>query len=85
MANFLNETCGVQEKKSTPVDVQVGTQLWTEAPQELRSRLWLALLQQPALGFLLSDQQVWCVFPGAPSSPCLSPAFCPAQASLVSC
>jgi hypothetical protein len=37
------------EQRDHPVDVQVGPQLFEEAPQELRSRLWLALLQRPEL------------------------------------
>ena len=48
----------VQEKRDAPVDVQVGEQLWTDAPQELRSRLWMALLQLPAFVLLLDSRQV---------------------------
>ena len=42
------------------MDVQVGQQLWTGAPQELRSRLWMALLALPAFSLVLDPQQVGC-------------------------
>ncbi len=31
------------------MDVQIGPQLYERAPQELRSRLWMALLDNPTL------------------------------------
>ena len=39
----------VQEQRDAPVDVQVGFQLYEDSPQELRSRLWMALLEHPDL------------------------------------
>jgi len=42
-------TTVVQARRDTPVDVQVGPFLWEDAPQELRSRLWIALLTNPHL------------------------------------
>lgn len=39
----------LQEQRDAPVDVQVGFQVYEDAPQELRSRLWMALLQHPEL------------------------------------
>ena len=39
----------LQEQRDAPVDVQVGFQCYEDAPQELRSRLWMALLQHPEL------------------------------------
>jgi Rab-GTPase-TBC domain len=39
----------LQEQRDAPVDVQIGFQVYEDAPQELRSRLWMALLQQPEL------------------------------------
>ena len=38
-----------QEERDAPVDVQIGPQLYERAPQELRSRLWMALLDNPTL------------------------------------
>lgn len=35
----------LQAERDAPVDVQVGTVLYEDAPQELRSRLWMALLE----------------------------------------
>lgn len=32
------------------VDVQMGNQLYEDAPQELRTRLWCILLESPDLG-----------------------------------
>ena len=42
-----------------PVDVQVGPFLWEDAPQELRSRLWIALLGNPRLIGNLVEEKVW--------------------------
>lgn len=53
MTNLLT-----QETRDAPVDVQVGEQLWTDAPQELRSRLWMALLQHTELTMELRSEQV---------------------------
>ena len=39
----------MQAERDAPVDVQIGPQLVEEAPQELRSRLWLALIDNPQL------------------------------------
>jgi len=39
----------LQEQRDAPVDVQIGFQVMEDAPQELRSRLWMALLQHPEL------------------------------------
>jgi hypothetical protein len=39
----------LQEQRDAPVDVQIGFQVYEDAPQELRSRLWMALLQHPEL------------------------------------
>lgn len=39
----------LEEERDAPVDVQVGFQLYEDAPQELRSRLWMALLHHPEL------------------------------------
>ena len=50
----------MQEKRDAPLDVQVGEQLWTEAPQELRSRMWMALLQLQCPPFLLDSHKVGC-------------------------
>jgi hypothetical protein len=36
-------------ERDAPVDVQIGPQLYERAPQELRSRLWMALLDNPSL------------------------------------
>eukprot|EP00873_Tetraselmis_striata_P025428 jgi/Tetstr1/445692/TSEL_003495.t1 len=36
--------------KDDPVDVQIGPQLYEDAPQELRSRLWCALVANPGIG-----------------------------------
>ena len=41
-----------------PVDVQVGPFLWEDAPQELRSRLWIALLGNPRLIGNLVEEKV---------------------------
>lgn len=37
----------LQEHRETPVDVQVGFQVHEDGPQELRSKLWMALLEHP--------------------------------------
>ncbi|KAG7673898.1 hypothetical protein KSW81_007078 [Nannochloris sp. 'desiccata'] len=39
----------LQEQRDSPIDVQIGFQVMEDAPQELRSRLWMALLQHPEL------------------------------------
>ncbi|GAB4814895.1 hypothetical protein N2152v2_001941 [Parachlorella kessleri] len=39
----------LEEQRDAPVDVQVGFQLYEDSPQELRSRLWMALLEHPDL------------------------------------
>lgn len=39
----------MQEERDAPVDVQIGPQLYENAPQELRSRLWIALLDNSTL------------------------------------
>lgn len=46
----------LQAKRNTPVDVQLGGQLWEDAPQELRSRLWTALLEHPELVGTVSEE-----------------------------
>lgn len=48
----------MQAERDAPVDVQVGPQLVEAAPQELRSRLWLALLANPDLCCTYQDGQV---------------------------
>ncbi|KAL4457570.1 hypothetical protein ABPG75_012435 [Micractinium tetrahymenae] len=39
----------LREQQDAPVDVQVAFQLYEDAPQELRSRLWMAVLEHPEL------------------------------------
>ncbi len=39
----------LQEERDAPVDVQIGPQLYENAPQELRSRMWIALLDNNTL------------------------------------
>ena len=47
----------MQARRDQPVDVQVGADLWEDAPQELRSRLWIALLCNPHLiGNLIEEK-----------------------------
>jgi hypothetical protein len=41
--------CLHQAERGAPVDVQIGPQLYEDAPQELRSRLWVALLDNASL------------------------------------
>ena len=48
----------MQAKRNTPVDVQMGSELWEDAPQELRSRLWMALLDHPELVGTLTEELV---------------------------
>lgn len=48
----------LQARRDTPVDVQVGPFLWEDAPQELRSRLWIALLCNPHLIGNLVEEKV---------------------------
>jgi hypothetical protein len=40
----------LEAQRDAVVDVQVGLALYEDAPQELRSRLWMALLEHPELG-----------------------------------
>ena len=47
-----------QAKRNAPVDVQMGGELWEDAPQELRSRLWMALLDHTELVGTLTDELV---------------------------
>ena len=47
--NPVTGTCFAQEERDAPVDVQIGPQLYERAPQELRSRLWISLLDNPTL------------------------------------
>ena len=49
---------GLQARRDMPVDVQVGPFLWEDAPQELRSRLWIALLGNPMLIGNLVEEKV---------------------------
>jgi hypothetical protein len=37
------------QSRDKPVDVQVGFTVFLDVPQEIRSRLWLVLTQEPAL------------------------------------
>ena len=37
------------QSRDKPVDVQIGFTVYLAVPQEMRSRLWLVLIQQPAL------------------------------------
>ncbi len=39
----------LQEQRDAPVDVQIGFLVMEDSPQELRSRLWMALLEHPEL------------------------------------
>jgi len=48
----------LQAERDAPVDVQIGPQLVEEAPQELRSRLWLALIDNPQLCHTYDDGKV---------------------------
>lgn len=48
----------LEQQRDTPVDVQIGFQLYEDAPQELRSRLWMALLQHPELAAQYKSLQV---------------------------
>lgn len=47
-----------QAERDAPVDVQVGPVLYEDAPQELRSRMWMALLNDPNLTGYLSEERV---------------------------
>ncbi|KAK9818215.1 hypothetical protein WJX72_008962 [[Myrmecia] bisecta] len=47
----------LQAERDAPVDVQMGPVLYEDAPQELRSRLWLALLENPSLTGNLHEQR----------------------------
>ncbi|RMZ55702.1 hypothetical protein APUTEX25_005743 [Auxenochlorella protothecoides] len=46
----------LREQRDSPVDVQVGFQVYEDAPQELRSRLWMALLEHP--GFVREHRRL---------------------------
>lgn len=48
----------LQAERDAPVDVQVGPVLYEDAPQELRSRMWMALLNDPNLTGYLSEERV---------------------------
>ncbi|KAA6417907.1 MAG: GTPase activator NB4S EVI5 [Trebouxia sp. A1-2] len=48
----------LEAERDAPVDVQIGPQLVEEAPQELRSRLWLALMNNPQLCHTYDDGKV---------------------------
>lgn len=48
----------LEQQRDTPVDVQIGFQLYEDAPQELRSRLWMALLRHPELAVRYKILQV---------------------------
>lgn len=48
----------LEAERDAPVDVQIGPQLVEEAPQELRSRLWLALIDNPQLCHTYDDGKV---------------------------
>ena len=39
----------LEEQRDAPMDIQVGFSLYEDAPQDLRSRLWVALLSQSKL------------------------------------
>lgn len=55
---FIYFILDLQARRDTPVDVQVGPFLWEDAPQELRSRLWIALLSNPHLIGNLVEEKV---------------------------
>jgi hypothetical protein len=48
----------MQEERDEPVDVQIGPQLYERAPQELRSRLWIALLDNGTLATSVENSAV---------------------------
>ena len=48
----------LQVARDAPVDVQIGPVLYEDAPQELRSRMWWALLENPKLVSLLGTERV---------------------------
>ena len=48
----------IQEERDEPVDVQIGPQLYERAPQELRSRLWIALLDNGTLATSVENSAV---------------------------
>ena len=48
----------MQEERGEPVDVQIGPQLYERAPQELRSRLWIALLDNGTLATSVENSAV---------------------------
>ncbi|KAK9845160.1 hypothetical protein WJX84_009764 [Apatococcus fuscideae] len=47
----------LQVARDAPVDVQIGPVLYEDAPQELRSRMWWALLEHPKLVSLLGTER----------------------------
>lgn len=56
----------MQEERDEPVDVQIGPQLYERAPQELRSRLWIALLDNGTLATSVENSAVCIVTVCAP-------------------
>lgn len=45
----------LHQSRDKPVDVQIGFTVFLDVPQEMRSRLWLVLLQDPALAVPLRE------------------------------
>ena len=39
----------LSQSRDKPIDVQIGFTVFVDVAQEMRSRLWLVLLQEPAL------------------------------------
>lgn len=39
----------LSQSRDKPIDVQIGFTVYIDVAQEMRSRLWLALLDEPAL------------------------------------
>ena len=50
------------------MDVQIGPVLYEDAPQELRSRMWWALLENPKLVSLLGTERVCCSQQSSPAT-----------------
>ena len=48
----------LQAERDAPVDVQIGPQLVEQAHQELRSRLWLVLIDNPHLCHVYDEGKV---------------------------
>ncbi|KAK9806524.1 hypothetical protein WJX73_006950 [Symbiochloris irregularis] len=65
----LRLQAALQAKRNAPVDVQLGGELWEDAPQELRSRLWMALLNHEELVGTITDE-LDVAEPGRPAQPC---------------